>query len=268
MATSTIPTSANFVELNLNEEHVYKILVIAHAFYLFIDGRAYLLWQDNNFTLNSSQFSEGYWGIRPMSNSIVSVENFYSLELYNQLSNVTFNPGDDMVSILQNILETAFAYSYTDQFGRYIGIVLNSTDLPNFTYENILYTLQSQGSSSSIINEVIVTGNNVTATYKDPALIALIGQVRSVSVTDYTILTYQDALNRAINTLVSNNALSAQQTPSNPMNVGSELFDVIIIINIGNNSTSVSGSFRIFNQTFNLSGSNGQYSIQIETGNL
>ena len=268
LATTYITINSNYFPIDLTEQHTYKISLIDQYFMIFIDGRCYLMWQDSNFTLNSIQFSNGYWGVGAFSNSIVTIGEFYSTQLYNQIANVTFNPGDDMVSILQNVLETAFAYSFTDQFGRYIGLALNSTDPSDYTYDNLLYTVQSQGSSSSIINEVIVTGNNVIATYKDQALIAATGQVRSLNVTDYTILTYQDALTRAINTLISNNSLAAQQTPTNPMNVGSEMFDVINIINTGDNSTSLNGTFRIFNQTFALAGSNGQYSIQIETGNL
>jgi len=115
---------------------------------------------------------------------------------------------------------------------------------------------------------VIVTGSGVIATYKDTSLIAALGQIRSVNITDYTITTYQDALTRAKNELISNNSLANQNTPSNPMNVGSEIFDVITIINNGNNSASLNGNFRIFNQTFTLDGSKGQYSVQIETGSL
>jgi hypothetical protein len=268
LATTYITINSNYFPIDLTEQHTYKISLIDQYFMIFIDGRCYLMWQDSNFTLNSIQFSNGYWGVGAFSNSIVTIGELYSTQLYNQITNVTFNPGDDMVSILQNVLETVFAYSFTDQFGRYIGLALNSTDPSDYTYDNLLYTVQSQGSSSSIINEVIVTGNNVIATYKDQALIAATGQVRSLNVTDYTILTYQDAITRAINTLISNNSLAAQQTPTNPMNVGSEMFDVINIINTGDNSTSLNGTFRIFNQTFALAGSNGQYSIQIETGNL
>jgi hydrogenase maturation factor len=89
-----------------------------------------------------------------------------------------------------------------------------------------------------------------------------------MSITDYTITTYQDALVRAENELISNNSVAAQNNPNNPMNVGSEMFDVITLINTGNNSTSVNGNYRVFNQTFTLDGSKGQYSIQIETGDL
>lgn len=268
LASSFMTGSSSSIPIDIRELHTYKIVMIDQIFYIFIDGRAYLIWQDTNAVINSLQFSSGFWGIEAPVNSTISAANFTSFQLYNQLSNVTFNPGDDMVGILQNVLETAFAYSYTDQFGRYIGIVLNSTDPSNYTYQNGLYTVQAQGSTSSIINEVVVTGNNVIATYKDTALIAVTGQVRSVSITDYTIMTYQDALTRAINELVSTNSLSSQNSPTNPMNVGSELFDVITIINNGSNSTSLNGNFRIFNQTFSLNGSKGQYSSSIETGNL
>ncbi len=266
LSQSSLTGSTNLIPIDLTKQHIYNITMIDQIFYLFIDGRVYMMWQDTNLTTQLN--SIGYWGIVTGTNSVVIAGNFTSYQLYTQLPNVSFNPGDDMTSILQNVLETMFAYSYTDQMGRYIGITLNSTDPSNYTYQNLLYAIQSQLANSSLVNEVVVIGSGVIATYKDTALIAALGQVRSINITDYTITTYQDALTRAKNELISNNAVSSQNDPNNPMNVGSEMFDVITLINTGNNSTSINGNYRVFNQTFSLDGSKGKYSIQIETGNL
>jgi hypothetical protein len=266
LSQSSVTTTTNLIPIDMTQFHTYRISMIDQLFYFFIDERVYMMWHDTNSTLQLN--SSGYWGVSAKTNTNLTIGNFTSYALYTQLPNVSFNPGDDMTSILQNVLETMFAYSYTDQLGRYIGLTLNATDPSDYIYQNLLYTMQSQGVSSSVINEVIVTGSGVIATYKDTALIAEIGQIRSMSITDYTITTYQDALVRAENELISNNSVAAQNNPNNPMNVGSEMFDVITLINTGNNSVSINGNYRLFNQTFTLDGSKGSYSIQIETGNL
>lgn len=268
LVSTSIDGVTNSLPIDITQLHSYRVAMIDQVLYLFIDGQVQLMWQDTNFTTNSLDFSNGFWGMMALSNSALMIGNFTSFALYNQISNVNFNPGDDMSSILNNILEMAYAFSYTDQFGRLVGIVLNQTDLPDYTYQDLLYEIQAQIATQNTINEVVVTGNGIIATFKDTVLIGLMGGVRSMNVTDYTIITYQDALYRAQQELINANRLDTQNNPYHPMNVGSEMFDVIIIINTGNNSASINGSFRIYNQSFANNGSKGQYAIQIETGTL
>ncbi len=268
ISTVFTPATANPLPLDLTKDHIYRLVLIDQFFYLFVDGRMFLMWQDNNVSFSSIGFSLGYWGLGADSNSRVYMADFKALALWNQVSNVTINPGDDLESTLNTTLENVHAWSFTDQLGRMTGIVLNSTDIANFTYNAGLYLMNAETANQDTINEVVVTGNNVQATYRDPVLIAQLGFVRTKAVIDYTIVTYQAALARAQQELINANKLNNQNTPANPMNVGSEIFDPIDLENTGNNSTNVSGVFRIYNQSMVNDGSKGKYSISIETGTL
>ena len=226
------------------------------------------MWSDTNLTETSLSFSNGYWGFLTDNNSTLFVSNIQSLQIYQQVQNLALNPGDDLSTALDNILQAVYVYTYSDQLGRYVATILNSSDTSTFTYNNILYELESDNSDQQTINEVIVTGTNVSSTAQNTVSIAQLGVVRSTTITDYSITTYQDALTRAQQELVAQNRFNNQNTPQNPMNVGSEIFDAITITNTGNNSTNTNIVCRIYNQEFDNDGSNGRYSIQIEAGTL
>lgn len=257
------------IRFDITKTHTYKFLNVNQTFYLFIDDICSFIWNDLNTTENGVDFSNGYWGFQANTNSNVKVKNIKVYQVYQQTPTLTVSPGDDISSTLSQAMETGFVWTYVDQMNRYIGTVLQSTDVSTYTYQNTAYQYQSDNSDQVSINEVVVTGaNGISATAKNIPSIVKLGQVRTTNVQDFTITTYADALTRAEQILGDTNKMNNQNTPTNPMNVGSELFDVVTIDDNGNNSSGVNGVYRIYNEELQNAGSKGQFSIQVETGTI
>lgn len=257
------------IRFDITKTHTYKFLNVNQTFYLFIDDICSFIWNDLNTTENGVDFSNGYWGFQANTNSNVKVKNIKVYQVYQQTPTLTVSPGDDISSTLSQAMETGFVWTYVDQMNRYIGTVLQSTDVSTYTYQNTAYQYESDNSDQVSINEVVVTGaNGISATAKNIPSIVKLGQVRTTNVQDFTITTYADALTRAEQILGDTNKMNNQNTPTNPMNVGSELFDVVTIDDNGNNSSGVNGVYRIYNEELQNAGSKGQFSIQVETGTI
>lgn len=263
---------SNTINVDITQYHNYRVTFVDQIFYLFIDDKMVLMWQDTNIVNSSLNWLgsgvTGNWGLQSDSHSVVQAGKFKSLNMYLQVPNITLNPGDDISSTLNQTLQTAFGWSYTDLMGRFTVRNLNGVDPTTYTYQNLMYNLQADTANQQVINEVTVTGQGVIATVQNPLLIAQMGGVRTANVTDYTITTYEDAVARANQELFNQNRFNNQNTPNTPMNVGAEIFDVIEIINTGGNSTNVDGDFRVYNETFENGGSAGNYSLEIETGTI
>ena len=92
--------------------------------------------------------------------------------------------------------------------------------------------------------------------------------VREEVITDYKITNYQDALTRAQLELTNFNKFNNQYSPRNVMNVGSELYDVVTVINTGDNTSNVNQVVRNYSQDFQVGGGKMSYVQNIQTGKL
>jgi len=259
----------NTIRFDTLIEHTYRLVLVDQFFYLFIDEYQVLTWQDNASDSNAISFSQGYWGFSTDANTTLKVRDITSRLMWNQIENIAVNPGDDIENSIRTVAGTTRGWLYSDLMGRMNSIILNSTDSPDYTYQNLMYSQNYDNSDKEYVNQVTVYGlNAVTAIYQDRVSIGLTGKVRDLTITDYKITTYQDALYRAQFELVNANKFNTQNNPLAPINVGAEIFDVITIVNTGANSTNVNGNYRVYNQATSNDGSKGRYSIQLETGTL
>lgn len=259
---------SNPLPIDITKYHTYKLVLIDQYIYFFVDDRLELMWQDNNLQTTSADWSNGFWGIKTDSNSTVVVSQADSPMMWNSLDVAVFNPGDDADNTIRNAVGTVKGFVYGDLMGRLNARILNSTDESGYTYEGILYSQEYDNSDKEYVNQVTVYGNGVSAIARDGLSISETGKVRDMTISDYKILTYEDALSRAQSELINANRFNTQNMPMNPNNVGSEIFDVVTIIDTGDNSTNVDGDFRVYNQNITNDGSKGRYSIQIETGTV
>lgn len=260
------PVYLNDLNIDLTQWHHYKIVMSDGWMYGFVDGQMVVSWQDNNTT--QPWIQTGYWGFQTESNSTVYIKNITSPTFWNQIPSFSINPGDDMESAIESIEALSYGYHFSDLMGRFKNILTESTDTSTYTYQNALIVQQTDLSDKEYYNQVKVYGtNNITATARDATSIASTGKVREYVVQDYKITTYQDAQTRANQELSASKKYNSQYTPQSPMNVGSELFDVITIVNTGNNSSGVNGTTRVYNQTMQLGGnSSNNYQLTIDTG--
>lgn len=260
--------TVNNLAIDITSEHSYRLVTLDQFFYLFIDEKLVMAWQDNNTTIIQSNFSNGYWGFKTDSNSTMKVGNIKSRTLWNQIENVSVNPGDDITSTLGGILQTVSGWSYADLMGRLTGKVLTSTDPSTYTYQESLYSSDTINSDTQYVNQVTVYGTGVSAIYQDAISIGTTGKVRDMTISDPKITTYKDAYLRAQFEMINANKFNIQNTPLNPLNAGAEILDAITIINTGQNSTNLNGIYREYNQTLVNDGSKGRYSINIQTGQI
>jgi hypothetical protein len=259
--------SSNLTDLkfDLTQYHTYKIVAIDQWISVFMDDKMVLCWQDSAKT---GTLTTGFFGC--LSQNIpMLVKSIKARTLYQHIESLSLNPGDDAETTLRNQAGIVRAWIYSDLFGRLNSKLLNSTDLQNYTYQNLLYSNNTDVSDKEYINQITVYGENgIVAVAKDSVSIANTGKVRDMDVTDYKITTYQDALNRANFELINANIFNNQHTPVYMNNVGSEIYDVVTIINTGDNSSGVNGDFRVYNEIIENAGASGKYSINIETGTL
>lgn len=257
------------VVVDITKSHNYRLVYVNQYMYMFIDDRLILAWIDNNPTLTGATFSNGYWGFQTDSNSSLKVSNINQRQMWTQVESLSVNPGDDITTTLANVVETTKGWTYTDLMGRLNGIVLSPTSPSTFTYNGQLYVQSYDNSDKEYVNQVTVYGvNGITAIAQNTASIGMTGRTRAMIINDNTITTYTDALARAQYELNNANTFNTQNNPQNPNNVGGEIFDVVTIVNTGSNSTGVSGTFRVYNQTINNNGSKGTYDIEPQTGAL
>src|ERR1035437_8739415 len=99
--------ATNVLNLDLTIPHTYKVVLIDQFYHIFVDGRLALSWHDNNTTIANIDYSTGNWGFITDSNSQLSVSDIRSSLVYNQISNVTINPGDDVSNTLSQTMQTA-----------------------------------------------------------------------------------------------------------------------------------------------------------------
>lgn len=273
MSSSTIDYNAspNFNNLNidLTKFHTYKVLMTDGFMSVFIDGIMVVAWQDNNVV---NTYSSGYIGFLPNSNTTFQVKDIVSTTFWNQIDTLSVNPGDDFDQAVLSVANTVRGWNFSDLFGRFKSILLDSADPSTYTYQQQISIQKTDNSDKEFINQITVFGNNgVQAIARDLASIASNG-LRENIIVDYKIQTSQDAQNRANSELIDQNKFNNQSTPKQVNNVGAELFDVITLVDDGNNSSGVNRNLRVYGQVIKLGGSSGgsndDYSIELQTGNL
>lgn len=255
-------TAFNF---DFKQYHKFKITCIAGWILLTIDDVAVYSWLDNNVT---STPTSGYVGLRTAASSKLEVKYIISNDLYTQIETFSINPGDDLENSIETLLATIRVYFFSDLLGRLKVLRLNSTDPSTYTYQNQILTQNVDNSDKEYINEVTVVGTGVQATAQDIVSINANSIVRNEVIVDYKITVYADALARAQLELVNYNKFNNQYTPKNMLNVGSELYDVVDVVNTGDNSSNVNQTVRIYSQDNQVGGAKFAFHQSVQTGTL
>jgi hypothetical protein len=263
LATSNIGN----LNIDLTIWHTYKLVMSDGWMHGFIDNVLVVSWNDDNI---SQVWTTGYIGFKANANTTIKVRNIKSGVFWNQIESFVINPGDDIETSTQSVIGILRGWIFSDLMGRAKTKILQSTDISEHTYQNEIIQQQTDNSDKEYINQITVIGSGVSAIAKDDISIANTGRIRDAIVVDYKILTYADALTRAQYELKDTSKFSNQSNPRSILNVGSEILDVVTIINTGVNSSNVNSSLRVYNQNLNIGGGNKStgYSEEIETGNL
>ena len=225
-------------------------------------------WDDNNTDIN--YLTTGTWGWTATTNTTLYVAWVKSSAFWKQTPTTSINPGDDMESDIENLTHSLGAWYFSDMLARFKAILPSPAGGSTYVYDNQISSQKVDQSDKEYVSEVIVYGNNgIIATALNTALQVGV-MVRPVIMVDYSLLTVKDAQTRANNALIEANQYQNQYTPSQILNVGAELFDVVTVINQGNNTSGINNPTRVYAQTIvEGGGSNKQdYSIEISTGNI
>lgn len=262
------PPAFGSLNIDLTQYHKYQITMIDGWMYAFIDGVMVASWNDNNSQL--ANLTTGYWGFAASdSNSTVTVKDISSPYFWKPVQSFSFNPGDDAENSLFTLIQSIYGWFFSDLLGRMKMILLSSADVSGYLYSGQIWNQQVDNSDKEYVTQVTVYGTGVQATARNTTLMA--GQpTREAIVVDYNITTVGDAQTRANKELIDYSQYVNQYTPTQVMNVGSELFDAITVTNTGNNTSGVDASTRVYGQTLNEGGGshNTDYSISIQSGNL
>jgi hypothetical protein len=251
--------------IDITQYHKYEIIMSDGWMYAFIDDAMVAAWNDNN--TDTPILTTGYWGFISDANSTLYVQNITSPQFWKTVPAFSLNPGDDAENAVLQLVQQVRGWTFSDLLGRMKYIQLLTTDQPNFTYDNQIVAQATDNSDKEYISQVTVYGTGVMATAVNTSLMAGT-PVRDAVIVDYTITTQNDAQIRANLELLNFNQYINQNEPTQVINPGSELFDVITVINTGNNTSGVDAPSRIYSQTFTQGGgtTTSDYSIQISTG--
>lgn len=259
-------SSANGLRIDITQLHKYRILYFNSYMFFIIDGQIVFGWFDNNTT---NTFSSGYMAFRTNSNTYLQVQNVIGANLWSQLETFSINPGDDLQSSVEAVMNTVRSYFFSDLFGRMKVIVLSSSDPSNYTYQNQLILQGVDLSDKEYVNQVTVVGaQGITATATDASSIGSNVSVRPQIINDTTITNYNDALTRAYSELTNANMFNTQYSPKQVNNVGSEIYDVVTVINTGQNTSNVNAVVRNYSQETDTGGDNQSYWLSLNVGTL
>ena len=265
LGTSYNMGSSVSVYIDSTKYHKYKISFVSGYIFLSIDGVVVFGWYDNNVTTIQTT---GYIGFRTYSNIILKVRSVVGYELFNQIESFSINPGDDLENSIESLLNITKAYFFSDLLGRLKVVKLKSTDASTYTYQDQITNQQVDNSDKEYVNRVTVIGTNVQAVVDDATSINDNAIVREEIIVDYKIVTYKDALDRANLELVNFNKFNNQYSPRSIVNVGSEIYDVVTVINTGDNSSNVNQTVRNYSQVVTVGGNKLNYWQSINTGKL
>jgi hypothetical protein len=268
--TAPIASAAQSPTLNFDptQWHTYRIEMINSQMFAYIDDVMVASWNDDNTT--TSYLTTGYWGFETDANTSLFVQKMRAPSFWKPVPSFSYNPGDDAESAMMSLIQTLRAWFFSDMLGRFKAIFLNSSDPSTYTYDAQLYSQTVDNSDKEYVAQVTVFGNPpIMATARNTSLLAGV-PTRELVVVDYSILTQADAQTRANNELNNAGQYLNQYAPTQVVNVGSELFDAVTVINTGNNTSGIDSPTRIYAETFNEGGGNNSqdYSVEISTGNI
>lgn len=254
-------------KIDITKWNTYRIFMSGGQFWAFCNDQMIAAWTDDNATID--YVASGKWGFSTDANTTLEVRNVTAPNLWKPIQSFAFNAADDAEDALGSLITQLRAFYFSDLFGRFRTKFLDSTDESDYSYNAQLFQQQVDDSDKEWITQVTVHGNGVIATARNTD-IQPGTQTREEIIDDYTITTQQDAQTRANNELTYANQYRNQYTPKQIINVGSELFDVIKIINTGNNTSGVDADTRVYAQTFTGGGGSNKidYSIELDTGNV
>ncbi len=249
---------------NINDWHNYRVVFQEYYLFVMIDNIVVFVYWFNTSDANENTGKIGFKAL----NGIVSIKNIVGVELYSQIDTYSLNPGDDLENSLDNLTSTVLNYYFSDLLGRFKIKQLSSDEASNYTYQDQVVLQSVDNSDKEYVNQVTVNGLNVIATVRDDASISSSGLVRELVVNDNKITTYKDAYNRGRAELISANKYNNQYSPKQVLNVGSEVYDVVTVINTGANSSNVDQDVRIYSQENEVGGNNSDYWLQLDTGTV
>jgi hypothetical protein len=253
--------------INLTQWNKFRVVMIGGWFWAYVNDVMIASWNDNNTTITYQ--TTGTWGFQTDTNTTLQVQKITAPNFWKPVQAFSVNPGDDIETDVTTLLQTLRAWVFSDLLGRFKMVFLSSNDQSTYTYDLQLSQQNTDNSDKEYAAQVTVYGNGVSATARNTMLMAGV-QTRDLVVVDYTITTQADAQTRANNELATQGQYLNQYTPKQIINVGAELFDAITVVNTGNNTTGISGPTRSYGNTFTEGGgnNNGDYTIEIDTGNL
>ena len=265
--TSLYGQTSNNIRFDLTQWHKYRVVFFDSYIFVMIEDEIVFGWYENNNTI--APYSNGYIGFRTQSGASVDVKNIVGTTLWTQIETFSVNPGDDLESSVEAVIGTLRVYYFSDNWGRMKVVQLSSSDPSTYTYQNQLIVQNVDTSSKETINQVTVIGlNNITATARDGVSIAQGGIIREEIINDNTVTTYAAALSRAQNELSNADKFLNQYSPQQALNVGSEIYDVVTVINTGANTSNINEIVRNYSQNINSGGNNFSYWIQLDVGNV
>ena len=267
------------IGFDLTKRHHYKISFNGGWVYAFIDEMMVLAWYDNNYQYT---YLTGYWGFSvnnigygsgPLNqNSVVQISNLKFPTFWNQVSSYALNPGDDFYTAVQTNLDIVYGWAFSDLAGRMKTSVIKSTDPVTYTYGGSgtsyqLWQIQEDNSSKEYVNQVTVIGYGVQAIARDKTNIGQTGVVRELVITDLKIITQADAQTRANYELSNNSMYKSQPAPQLVNNVGSEINDVVYLLDVTNpNASGINSNQRVYTQQ--ITKDSKEYNIIIGTGTI
>lgn len=259
--------SLNF---DLTKPHQYRVGFVGSYLYAYIDSVMVSAVYDTNTTTNN-YLTSGNFGFFANAGVNMYIQKANQPALYKQVQSFSVNPGDDMADDITTLLQSAsmnVAWVFSNIIGFFKALYLLATDLSTYTYQNQLTTQGVDNSDKEYISQVTVYGTGVSASARNSTLMVGVA-TREAVVVDYTITTQQDAQTAANNYIINQNQYQNQYSPSQTMNVGAQLFDVVTIVDTGNNTSGVDSPTRVYAETFTVGGGqNTSNSIQVETGNV
>lgn len=247
--------------------HTYRVVMIDGQMFAFVDDVMVAAWNDDNTT--AAYIQSGSWGFETDGNSTLRIQNITAPILWKPVPSVSFNPGDDAESSIMALAQSLMFWFLSDLFGRFKSVFLNSTDPSTYTYNSQLFQQNVDSSDKEYVSQVTIYGSGVSATARATTLMSGV-PVRDLVMVDYTILTQADAQTRANNVLINANQYLSQNQSKQIINVGAELFDVVTVVNTGNNTSGVNGTTRVYDQSIDQGGgnNNSEYFLEIDTGNV
>ena len=271
----------NNLDIDLTQNNHYKIAFNKGWVYVFINNIEVLAWYDNNIV---QTFSNGYWGFSTVNNGTnfdyafsldqaVKIQNIKFPTFWQQRNTFALNPGDDISSAIMQNLRTVNGWAFSDLGGRMKIVILKNNDIVSYYYgdsanNNLIYTNSNDSSDKEYYNSVLVVGDGVSYLATDNASIGANGVLREEVIVDYTITTLADATTRANQELLSIQKFGAQPAPQLNINVGSEIFDVVNIVNTStNNAMGLNGNYRIYVENFAID-NQSNYNVTLGTGTV